>query len=278
MTTAIDWNKVWMERMRRSTWSRKENERKEYWDDKTAKEYYESMKGIPRVGEILAALALDDKSTFLDIGSGPGIFAIPAARACRRVTAVDPAPAVLSCLRRNADAENLTNISYVNKKWEDVIPNEDVGPHDVLFASYCLSMLDMRAALSKMDALARRSVHLIMPAGDAMESYRDLWLEIHGKPFVEGPGYIHVYNILHDMGIHANVEITEVEFPHFYTGLGEAVKLWKKMFCVDAEAGTEILRSRLPSILDERDGMLWWTRTEKSARIWWRKSPAAETG
>ena len=272
MTDVMDWNEVWMDAMRRSTWWKRENERAAYWDDKTASEYYESMKGIPRVGQIVAALELDRNTTVLDIGAGPGIIAIPAAKISRLVTAVDPAQAVLSCLRRNADAENLTNVECVNKKWEDIVPYEDVAPHDVLIASYSLAMLDMRAALSKMDRLACRSVHLVMGAGEAMDPYRDLWFELHGEVFNSGPGYVHVFNILHDMGIYANVEVSKVEFPHSYASLDEALTLWKKMLHVSTERGERILRSRLPAILRRDGGLLWWTRTERSARIWWRKS------
>ncbi len=272
MTDVVDWNEAWKDALRRSTWWKRENERAAYWDDETTGKYYESMKGIARIGQIVAALELDASTTVLDIGSGPGIIAIPAAKISRLVTAVDPAPAMLSCLKRNADAENLTNVEYVNKKWEDVVPYEDVAPHDVLIASYSLAMLDMRAALSKMDSLALRSVHLVMGAGNAMDPYRDLWLELHEEEFNSGPGYIYVYNILHDMGIYANVEISKVEFPHSYASLDEALERWKKMFHVSTARGEKILRSRLPAMLHENDGLLWWTRTEKSARIWWHKS------
>jgi SAM-dependent methyltransferase len=52
-------------------------------------------------------------STIVDLGAGTGVFAIAAARLCRRVIAVDVSPAMTHALRARVDAFGLDNITVV---------------------------------------------------------------------------------------------------------------------------------------------------------------------
>jgi SAM-dependent methyltransferase len=68
--------------------------------------------------EVLAVLLelLPANGTFLDIGAGPGAFALPAA--CRigqggRVVALEASPTLFQCLRANAAVNGLANVTAV---------------------------------------------------------------------------------------------------------------------------------------------------------------------
>ena len=83
--------------------------------------------------------------------------------------------------------EGITNISCVQKKWEDVDLSQDLdGQYDVVIASLSLTMHDIRAALEKMDAASRKYVYLFwfvdMPFWERM--YADLWEPLHGSPYI----------------------------------------------------------------------------------------------
>ncbi len=60
----------------------------------------------------VARLQLGPDDTVVDIGAGTGNFAIEAARACRKVHAVDVSVAMLECARAKARAAGLANIEY----------------------------------------------------------------------------------------------------------------------------------------------------------------------
>jgi cyclopropane fatty-acyl-phospholipid synthase-like methyltransferase len=59
---------------------------------------------------LLQANGLDASSTLVDLGAGTGALAIAASRACARVIAVDPSPAMASELRRRAAAAGAANL------------------------------------------------------------------------------------------------------------------------------------------------------------------------
>ncbi len=61
---------------------------------------------------ILASLALPPGSHILEIGTGTGHFALTAARAGHRVTAVDVSPAMLEHAAARAKAEGLTGVAF----------------------------------------------------------------------------------------------------------------------------------------------------------------------
>jgi len=272
MIEHLDWNKMWMQALEDSTWRKRQGDKKEFEDEESAKHYDESERDSDRPGRIIAKLDIDSNCTALDIGPGPGILAIPLAKIVKQVTVVEPSEAMLSCLRRNAQREDLLNISCINKKWEEVVPFEGIKEHDVLIASHSLSMLDMREALSKMDQLAKRSVYLIAGAGDTRDEYEELWPRLHDEEYVRWPSYIYIYNILYHMGIRANVEMSEDEYRQSYSSLDEATEEWKNSFEVASQEGEEIVRSYLSNHLIEQDNELWFVHRMKSALIWWSKT------
>lgn len=264
----IDWNDIWMRAMENASWRRKRGDATEFWD-KRAKQYNELMKQNDRIAQMISKLDVDPECTVLDIGAGPGTLAIPLAKMVKHVTAVEPSTEMLSCLKKNASEMGITNIRYINKRWEDVKP-EDVGEHDVLIASYSLAMLDMKAALLKMNKFAKEYVYLLTLARCSMEDYKKLWPELYGEEYKAGPDYIILYNILYDIGIYANV--TWIEHQERFSSFKEAEVKWKENMCVSFSEGEKIIRSYLLETLIEDDGVFLSKNKMKSALIWWPKT------
>jgi ubiquinone/menaquinone biosynthesis C-methylase UbiE len=78
---------------------------------------YDRKQGYPDPAEDLAAFeehGLGSSSRVVDLATGTGQFAIPAARRFGHVTAVDVSPAMLAALRAKGDAAGLTNLDVVN--------------------------------------------------------------------------------------------------------------------------------------------------------------------
>jgi SAM-dependent methyltransferase len=266
MTQGIDWNKMWMEKMENASWRKRRGDMTEFWD-RSAIRYNKSLKDIDRPAWMISKLDIDPSCTVLDIGAGPGTLTIPLAKTVEHVTVVEPSGGMLTCLKENAANCGLTNITCINKKWEDVHPGVDLDEYDVVIASYSLSMIDMKAALSKMNEIARQCVHLFTFMGGPIWDYVELWPRLYGEEYQAGPDYIYLYNILYDMGIYANVEISTTK-QHF-SSPDEAVEQWKENLYQSAPEAEEVIRSHLSTKLVNEDGTLW--SKNKIASISWRK-------
>ena len=268
----MDWNELWKELMQKSSWSRRHRggDMTDFWN-KRAKHYSESIKRHNHAERIIAKLDIDPECTILDIGAGPGTLAIPLAKMVRHVTAVDPSTGMLACLKENAVTEGLKNITYINKKWEDVEIGTDIAEHDIVIASHSITMPDIKEALSRMNDVAKRCVYVFTFAGGRMWDYNTLWPKLYGEEYQPGPDYIYLYNVLYGMGIYANVEIANSEYKQQFSNLDDAVAQWKENLAVLTPDAEEMIKSHLSGTLIKEDGKLWSNREMRSAMIWWRK-------
>ena len=270
MAGIINWNELWKMLRLSSPWRRTLDEPAGSFWDKRAKRFNESMmQNRERTERQIAKIELAPEYTVLDVGAGTGRLAIPIAKRVKSVTAIDPSRGMLACLQENMEKERVENITCINKRWEDVELRVDVEPHDVVIASHSLGMFDIQEALAKMDAAAKKYVYIFTFAGRWTDG--GLWEKIHGEIRPSWSDYIYLYNILHDMGIYADVEIWDSEYEQRYGSLDEAVTKLKEMYDMPSEK-EEILREHLSKILVEDDGTLCLKRKSKSAMIWWQKN------
>jgi ubiquinone/menaquinone biosynthesis C-methylase UbiE len=274
MIKDIDWNKMWMEATENASWRKRRGDMTEFWN-KRSRKYSESLKHNDRSSQMISKLDIDSECTVLDIGAGPGTLTIPLAKIVKHVTVVEPSSGMLACLKKNATDEGLLNITCINKKWEDATPGADLDLYDVVIASYSLAMPDMKAALSKMNEVARRSVYLFTFAGGRAWDYSDLWRRLYNEEYRDGPDYIYIYNILHGMGIHADVEITDTEYKERFSSMGEAVVQWMENLGSTTPEAEDVIRSHLKDNLVQEDGAFWSKHEMKNAMIHWRADNGA---
>jgi len=270
MAGIINWNELW-KTMRSGYYRRRvrEEDPANMWD-KMAKQFNESMlQNRERAEKQIAKIKLNPEYTVLDIGAGTGRLAVPIAKRVKGVTAIDPSRGMLACLQENMEKEEVENITCINKGWEDIELSVDIEPHDIVIASHSITILfDIQEALAKMDASAKKHDYIFTFAGRWMDG--GLWEKIHGETHSSWSDYIYLCNILHDMGIYANVEIRDSEFEQRYGSLDEAVSKLKEMYDLPSEK-EKILREHLSKILVEDDGTgtLCLNHKSKSAMIWW---------
>ena len=281
MTGIINWNELRKAIISEGRKRRGHEKPGEMWD-KRAEEFNRSTKErSERTERQVASLKLDPDSTVLDVGAGTGRLSVPMAKIAKQVTAVDQSAGMLSYLQDNMAQEGLSNYRAIQKRWEDVELGVDIEPHDVVVASHSLGMFDLQEALAKMDEAAKRRVVIFTAAGkwffDDFEE--ELWERVYDRPPRRHGGfrsdYMLLYNILHDMGIFANVEIKDAEHVQRYQSLDEAVERWEARREIPAE-NESILREYLAKNLeDENGGGLVFRRRTKSAMIWWDKSESS---
>lgn len=122
--------------------------------------------------------------------------------------------------------------------------------------------------IAKIDAASKGCVYLFTLAGRGTDEA--IWKETYNERYSAWANYVYLYNILHDLGIYANVKIWNSEFEQRYNSLDDAVNEWKEMYSIPSEKES-ILREHLSRMLVEDDGTLCLNHKYKRAMIWWRK-------
>ena len=99
---------------------------------------------------------------------------------------------------------------------------------------------------------------------------RDGELGRHKRHEAGPAGYLMMYNLLADMGILADIRITQWHSTEHFSSLDEAVAEWKQMYEVPAEKEPD-LREFISQRLVEDESGLSMHRHHKQALISWQK-------
>ncbi len=274
----IDWNEAWNHAESRSGKKGEFVTCLDRWSDpdrckkfnRTAKE--DNWNGSrARIG----AMNLMPESRVLDIGAGPGTLAVPMAGIVRHVTAVEPSPGMVACLKENFREEMIENVRIVKKKWEDVdVPTDLDTPYDVVVASYSLGVPDLREALLKMDAASSRYVYIFWFAN--MQSpwrrnYQKIWEQLFGECARERQRPNIIFNLLNQMGIYASVEVTKEEQVTGFANIDEAVADQAGGLKLKTKEQVAVLRDFLTKTLLHENGQYVLKGISYQAKIWWKK-------
>ncbi len=220
---------------------------------------------------------LDADATVLDIGAGTGVWAALFAGHVRRVTAVDPSPAMIAIMRENLAAQDITTIDIVQGAWPDVA----VEPHDYSLCSHAMyGYPDFPAFIRRMIASTKRMCFLLMratrPNGMMAEAAQHIW----GQPH-DSPNFMIAYNILLDMGIYPSVLMEDRGWWDAKTSqtLDEALGEMKRHFGLNSipEYDT-FLTTLLDRTLTWQDGRYVWPQEVRSALVYWMVEPASTDG
>lgn len=264
----INWEQLWQNARRRKGWASKGAAE---WDKK-APSFASRNLTSPYTELLLSHLPLAADMTVLDVGCGPGNLTLPIATRVRAVSALDFSQKMLDILAAEAQTQHLRNISVHKCAWEDDWSTLNIPPHDLAIASRSLSVDNLTAAITKLDALATRYVFIadrISPTPFDPEAFHAV-----GRPFQSGPDYIYTINILYTMGIHANVTLLELDRESTYQDIEQAYFSYSWM--IKDLTGKE--EERLRRFLERKavptaDGRLAIRRENppRWALIWWAK-------
>lgn len=121
------WENRWQKERRESLYEQRQKgiDRVEWWNQRApgfADRY--SKKGGEKQDMVFRTLEqsgfINPDMEMLDIGCGPGNYAIPLASRFKRVVALDPSSKMLSILMERAASSGIDNIEPVCMSWEDV--------------------------------------------------------------------------------------------------------------------------------------------------------------
>ena len=274
----IDWNEVWKAREREKKAQEAGVSCAERWSDPgRCRKFNQGVKedNWKDARERINAMKIAPDSRVLDIGACPGTLAIPLAGMVRQVTAVEPSAGMLECLHENIREHDIHNITTLRKKWEDVDPRTDLDPrYDVVVASYSLGVSDLRAALEKMDAVTRKYVYIFWFAdllSPRHRQYLAIWEDLFGKQPEPNRTPNIIFNLLCQMGIFANVEISRTDRTLRFSSLKEAVDDQRELLRLRDDTQVAVLERFLKKTLMRENGQYILKEQAFQAKIWWEK-------
>ena len=250
-----------------------------YWSDRknVADLYVKSRSRKDWQGTVDAqfrAMDIPYHARVLDIGAGTGTHAITLALAGCDVTAVEPSPAMREVLEKNFASSGIDAVTVIPSRWEDVLIDQLGNPYDIVLASYSLAMTDIGAAVEKMQACCRGSVHLfwfLTPPPWEQVSL-DLWPRLHGCGYSTEPLANCLWQALNEMGIYAGITTERRKATTFRT-IEEAVREYSRRLNCPAEEQQEILRDYFTrQLLHAEEGFVFGTPSY-SAHIRWKIGP-----
>jgi SAM-dependent methyltransferase len=204
------------------------------------------------------------------------------ARAGHDVAALDFSPGMLDVLRRRASADGLRNVKTVHAGWDDDWCAAGVGAADVAIASRSLDVRDLRAALQKLDAFARRRVCVTLPA-DGLLYPQLLAHEAVGRPYTRRGDQGTAVHVLRQMGIEAEVRSLEHASASRYESPEAALESLRRMVApADGDEERALERYLAEHLVEttREDGRRAWKQEPEITVRWaflaWDKPLGAE--
>ncbi len=210
------WRKRWLEAKMRSPANRRfrgsRSEEIALWD-RRASSYAEHTAGERSrqdreslLGWLSGAGALSAEARVLDIGAGPGNFALAMAARVREVVALEPSEGMLAILRRRLAEQGCANVRAVAAAWEDFDLEEELraGPFDLVFASMSPGVSDP-AALARMVRASGRFCFWSGWSGGLWgrwgRAQAELWPRLFGEELGEYPSdALYPFGLLYAQG------------------------------------------------------------------------------
>jgi SAM-dependent methyltransferase len=226
-------------------------------------------KNFGRRDELLEGVIREIKPDYavLDIGAGTGRWTVPLAKAAARVTAVDPAEAMLEVLKRNAHEAGVTGkIDIINKTWEDA----DIGIYDFVISFHAIYMsADFESFIHKMEAHAKKRCYLGLRYFPIDGIIQELSSKLYNTRH-DSPNFIIGYNALYQMGIYANVIIEETWHRWTDETIETALNRAKHHLHLENDRTFDnLVRETLERRLILRDGVFQWPDRMSTALVWW---------
>jgi methyltransferase family protein len=125
-----------------------------------------------------------------------GALSVLAAKKTDQIYGYDFSSRMLEFARENAKAYGAKNAKFAQKAFED--DWSDVPECDVVFASRCLEVDDLKAALSKLLSKTKKSLYITFKVGGSFVD-EDV-LGAIGRKVEQKPDFVYLLNILFQMG------------------------------------------------------------------------------
>ena len=252
---------------------------KSFWDNRAAEFNKLACQGSPdeRIRKIVEFLSqnslLTKNSSVLDIGCGPGRFAVEFAKLSTDVTGLDISDNMLDYAMKNAEAANLTNTSFKNLNWDEVNLDEFGWrkKFDLVTAINSPGIHDL-ITLEKMIA-ASKEYCFLSSFVDRYDSVQDILrtkiLKLEERKFYTNNVYS-ILNILWLTGHYPSIVYIDTDREHIRT-LEEACVYYRMFFATQDDSGNEkqeLINSYLEKI--SVNGFVTEQVRTKTAWIHWK--------
>ncbi|MEW5919699.1 MAG: methyltransferase domain-containing protein [Bacillota bacterium] len=148
-------------------------------------------------------------SRVLDIGCGPGAYALPLAREVREVVALDTAPQMLETLAQAARQQELSNVVPFQGHWEKVNFDREF---DLVLAAISPAIYNYET-LMKMNEASRGSCILISYRHYHAPLREILWQKLMKEKLISRAFEItYPFNILYQEGFNPNLRFMEQDY------------------------------------------------------------------
>ena len=227
---------------------------------------------LPADDPLLAHLRVEIRpgDTLLDVGAGTGRYALPLAALARRVIAVEPSPAMRRHLAARVAAAGAGNVAIVGAPW----PEAETEMADVTLCAHVVyGVREIAPFLRELDRRTRR-LCLIGIRVDQHPGLHELARALFGEERVCQPALLHLYNVLAELGIIADVRVLPASGGFRFAEREEAVAHYRDRLRVPPAGPIE---EHLRAILAERlvreaDGRWRWPgQSPRNAIVSWAK-------
>lgn len=204
---------------------------------------------------------LAPRKTAVDAGAGAGRHAVPLAERLDWVTAVEPSEAMRG---RIPHRDNLT---VVASRWEEA----EVAPADFAISAHVLYFVaDPVAFVRKLEAAARERVFVILRDRSLVTPSEPLYEVLTGRPRTRLPQLYDFWNLLHALGVRADVQFFQYRSAQVYADLDEAVSECRfRLGAAWRDEGVAWLEQNLES---REDGLLAYGGDSVAGVLSWQPS------
>lgn len=193
--------------------------------DKRAHSMQEKGLGVsPYVEAFIATMRFEGVSTVLDVGSGHGLLALQIAPQVEQVYCLDYSRVMLDYVETNARAAGLDNISTIHLSKEDNWQGR-VPEVDVLISSRAGLDADIENLFNKFHQYTKGHIYYSYLVGGRFD--QPAISELLQQEQDTLPDYIHIINVLYEMGIDPNLSF--IESPGRLQGCTDEAAFLKQM-------------------------------------------------
>lgn len=275
------WQKKWLEANNKSSLRLTMSNIKKWTDfwNCISKAYHyrnEQERGlVTKVIDLISQEGLINKeSRVLDIGCGPGTYALPLAPIVSHITAIDIAEEMLSVLTEQAKECDIRNIFPLYARWEECDFDSEF---DFVLASYSPAIRTAESVL-KMNKASRKYASIITPGGvDTFQTKirNDLWRIILDRKCESYAFHIiFPFNFLYTIGIRPSVKLIkhkisyEEPLEHLFTQYESYFKIFTKLTQTKVDRMQRYLRkishNGVVKVQSERMVYVMWWETSDS--------------
>lgn len=212
---------------------------------------------------------LTRQATLLDVGAGTGRFSLAFAPLVEQVIALEPSAPMLNFLHEELNARGITNVQTLQMAWEEA--PADLRADFVICSHVLYPLLEIGLFLQKLNTASMHACYLYLRATHIDALTAPLWRHFHGEERCLPPCYIHVLDVLFEMGIYAQVQVVRLPFALSYPSLQDAEdELIEQLILEDrVETRRELKRLLEDWLVSDETG--WHSPSQEmvSAIIWW---------